>query len=292
MSRVGILAGTGALVPLAQATSERLALTVAALIAVAVLAVLGGLVVLLFRRQAQAEGYPGPEPDAGDDALWAAGTNGASAGGSVNGTAAARDGDDATEEHHAVAGERTGPDDTAEHAASPAMAGGDAADDTADHAASPVMADGSAADGTAEQAAPPAEEPVVRPPAPEEGWTAEIIWAAHATRFRVVARRSDDPEAEPVAIAQTEPLPWPPRDDASVQALTDASATLESVLLDSGWTGLPTGQAWYSKRFAWAAQDVAPEAPRPTGRFDRRRAQAPEPVPPAPVARDAGPLSQ
>jgi hypothetical protein len=76
-----------------------------------------------------------------------------------------------------------------------------------------------------------------------------------------------------------------------VQALTDASATLEAVLLDSGWTALPTGPAWYSKRFAWAAQ-AAPEAPRPTGRFDRRRAQAPEPVPPARVAGDAGPLPQ
>jgi hypothetical protein len=127
---------------------------------------------------------------------------------------------------------------------------------------------------------PAHDEPVVRPPVPREAWTAEITWAPDAARFRVVARRPEDPDTAPVALAQTEPLPWPPKDDASVQAMTDASIALESVLLDSGWTPLPAGDAWYAKRFAWEPQ-AADAQPRPgSGRFERREAGAPAPVPP------------
>jgi hypothetical protein len=95
-----------------------------------------------------------------------------------------------------------------------------------------------------------------------------------------MARRPEDAETAPLALAQTEPLPWPPKDDASVQAMTDASATLESVLLDSGWSALPAGDAWYAKRFAWEPQAAAGQVRPGSGRFERREAEAPEPVPP------------
>jgi hypothetical protein len=281
--RVAISAGTTLVpaagvdaVPLAQATSERLGLAVAALIALAVLAVLGGVLVALLRRRAQARSlgrHDGVEPGARtpEEALWSAG-GATGAGARAEAGAAAEPGRDDDEEEEA-------PREDAGAVAGTARPLPEAHPEPA-----AVVPDAPS---------PPAGEGLgVRPPLPQEAWSAEIVWAAHATRFRVVARRSDDVDAEPVAIAQTEPLPWPPRDDASVQALTDASATLEAVLLDSGWTALPTGQAWYSKRFAWAAQAAAPEAPRPTGRFDRRRTQAPEPARPAPVAGDAGPLPQ
>jgi hypothetical protein len=121
-------------------------------------------------------------------------------------------------------------------------------------------------------------EPMVLPPDPQESWTAEITWVAHKTRFRVVAHRAGEPDASPVALAQTEALPWPPKDDASVQALAEASGTLESVLLDSGWTALPGGATWYSKRFAWEPQPAAadPNGAGDPGRFERE-----------PVAQDA-----
>jgi len=252
-------------VHLAQVTSERLGLTVAALIALAVLAVLGGVLVMVLRRQAQDRALdrqaPGEAGTGGPQgALWAAGARGEVRPG---GDGAIRD-----ERGHPAADGGVEPD--------------------------PGAGPGRARTGASPRRAP-ADEPsrpldealVVRPPLPGEAWVAEIIWAAHATRFRVVARRSDDADAEPVAIAQTEALPWPPRDDASVQALTDASTTLEKVLLDSGWSGLPTGETWYSKRFAWAPQAAEPEpqVPRGTGRFERRRSRVPDPV--TPVAQDA-----
>jgi len=250
---------------LAQVTSERLGLTVAALIALAVLAVLGGVLVVVLRRQAQARAQERQaRDDAGparpDGALWAAG--------GANGAGRPPEGDD----------------DSAEDRTQVAPGSAPLADTGAEAEEAPVQEE-RPSPAAAEPSRPLDEALVVRPPLPREAWVAEIIWAAHATRFRVVARRSDDADAEPVAIAQTETLPWPPRDDASVQALTDASATLERVLLDSGWTGLPTGETWYSKRFAWAPQAAEPEpqVPRNTGRFDRRRRVAD----PAPVAQDA-----
>jgi hypothetical protein len=234
--------------PLAQATSERLALTVAALIAVAVLAILGGLVVLLFRRQAGSEVPAGTamEAEESGDAAWAAQHPNGSAryDDDEAGGAGDEDGRDAgaTAEVHAP------------HTADEAGAAGEAG----------------AAAGAGDHAAP---EPVILPPDPAEAWTAEVVWAAHATRFRVVARRADEEDGPPVALAQTEVLPWPPTDQASVQALTDASRTLESVLLDSGWDGLEGGAAWYAKRFAWEPEHAGGDPDdRPGGRFARRDA--------------------
>ncbi len=253
--------------PLAQGTSERLALTVAALIAVAVLAILGGLLVLVLRRQA--DGRParpaGGGTAADDRALWSA------AGGSDG---AVRAGDDPDADADAV--DPSG--DPAESTPAPVAGAGSAGDDTLeplrDEAHAAPNGAGPVADGPAD------DEPVVRPPVPREAWTAEITWAADAARFRVVVRRPEDPDAAPVALAQTEPLPWPPKDDASVQAMTDASVALESVLLESGWSPLPGGDAWYAKRFAWEPQAAGTQARPASGRFERRSAGAPAPVPP------------
>jgi hypothetical protein len=268
-SALGMLAWGAAaeVAPLAQATSERLALTVAALIAVAVLAILGGLLVLVLRRQAEghAATRAGGASVADDRALW-------SAAGAANGAVRADDDLDRSDDDDDGPRDRDEPattllaDADGAHDDTPQPTRDDA--DTAPNGAGPVGG------------GPAHDEPVVRPPVPREAWTAEITWAPDAARFRVVARRPEDPDTAPVALAQTEPLPWPPKDDASVQAMTDASIALESVLLDSGWTPLPAGDAWYAKRFAWEPQ-AADAQPRPgSGRFERREAGAPAPVPP------------
>ena len=256
--------------PLAQASSERLALTVAALIAVAVLAILGGLLVLVLRRQAdgQEATRAGGASVADDRALW-------SAAGSANGAVRAEDDLDRSDD---LDDDDDGSRDVDEPEAAPVAAADGAGDDTPqpirDEADTAPNGAGPMAGGSAH------DEPVVRPPVPREAWTAEITWAPDAARFRVVARRPEDPDTAPVALAQTEPLPWPPKDDASVQAMTDASIALESVLLDSGWSPLPGGDAWYAKRFAWEPQGAAAQARPGSGRFERRQAGAAAPVPP------------
>jgi len=222
--------GASVVVPVAQAASERLALTVAALIAVAVLAVLGGLLVIVFRREARAHADVGPAP----------------------------------------AGEPQSDRRSPRGPAGPA----------APVDAPPPAAAGVGGPNGAARAAEGAEEgaSVVRPPFPADAWTAEITWVAEVTRFRVLARRDDDLDADPVVLAQTEALPWPPTDQASVQALGDASAALEAALLESGWRPLPTGSAWYAMRFAWEPRTAGRDVPRGPGRFGRSGAPAPDPV--------------
>jgi hypothetical protein len=262
-SAVGTLAWGAAAeaAPLAQATSERLALTVAALIAVAVLAILGGLLVLVLRRQGDGqEAARTGSASVGDDrALWSA---------ARSGNGAVREEEDDVDDSR----------DVDELQAAPV----DGADGARDDVPQPIRGDADTAlNGAGAVAGGPVHDgPVVRPPVPREAWTAEITWAPDAARFRVVARRPEDPDAAPVALAQTEPLPWPPKDDASVQAMTDASLTLESVLLDSGWSPLPAGGAWYAKRFAWEPQAAGAQARAGSGRFERREAGDAAPVPP------------
>jgi hypothetical protein len=89
------------------------------------------------------------------------------------------------------------------------------------------------------------------PPNVHRSWTAEVSWdhAEGKGRFRVLASSKDD--ATTVVIAESEPLEWPPRGPASVQAMSRAADELESSLLAAGWKPLPPGEAWYAKRFAW-----------------------------------------
>jgi len=279
----GALPVGGALeaVPVAQVTSEGLALTVAALIALAVLAVLGG-VVMVVRRDAGTGAQPWDrrvEADTGEagEPLWAAGGPNGAAGG----------------QHDA----RTEPDDAMSAPGARGVTGARGGTGTGPADATDADTGLRRTDHDIDLHGPEPAEPapaaiVVRPPVPAEAWTAEIVWAADATRFRVVARRADDADVEPVAIAQTEPLSWPPRDDASVQAMTDASATLETVLLDSGWSSLPAGEAWYSKRFGWEPQDATRDPRSGSGRFDRRPAEVADLATPHAVAADAPPGRQ
>lgn len=103
------------------------------------------------------------------------------------------------------------------------------------------------------------------PPDRGRSWTAEIEWreADDAARFVVVAAPAGSGRA--VAIATSPPLAWPPSDSASVQALGDAAAALQSALVGAGWTPLAPGRAWYAKRFAWepvaVAEPVRPSSP-------------------------------
>ena len=115
---------------------------------------------------------------------------------------------------------------------------------------------------------PPAEAPAdaIRPPDPEQQWTAEIEWRqdGDVARFCAVARTYRVGGASAL-IASSQPLNWPPADATSVRRLRRAVADVEAALLASGWTPLSPGEAWYAKRFAWT-----PAAePARTGRFKR-----------------------
>jgi hypothetical protein len=99
---------------------------------------------------------------------------------------------------------------------------------------------------------------VVAPPRPDEAWTAEVAWDGAASRFAVRAAPWAGTTAA-VVVAHTEVLRWPPPDAAAVQALADATRSIEAVLLASGWKPLPAGDAWWALRFAWVPASVAPE---------------------------------
>jgi hypothetical protein len=125
-----------------------------------------------------------------------------------------------------------------------------------------------ATEPTDRPAAPPEDErPVsaVEPPDPGQPWTAEIEWqdAGAGPRFCLVARPAGG--GADALIATSEPLAWPPRDAADVRKMRNEVARMEAALLDSGWSPLAPGSAWYSKRFGWAAV-VEPVS---TGRFRR-----------------------
>jgi len=100
--------------------------------------------------------------------------------------------------------------------------------------------------------------PQVLPPRPDEAWTAEIFWDAVGRRFAVSASPWSGTSGRAV-VAHTPPLRWPPPDPAAVQALADATSSIEAVLLASGWKPLPPGEAaWWALRFAWVPAAVSP----------------------------------
>jgi len=99
------------------------------------------------------------------------------------------------------------------------------------------------------------------PPDRRRAWTAEIEWrhTRGTARFCVIARRPRGPGA--TTIAKSPRLEWPPTTPTAVEALGRAVRKLETALLTAGWTALPSGSAWYAKRFAW--EPVAEPAPGP-----------------------------
>lgn len=99
----------------------------------------------------------------------------------------------------------------------------------------------------------------VRPPDLRRAWTAEVQWSD--TRFAVVARADDGDEG--VALAASHPLQWPPSGPRAVRDMTRAVERLEASMLGAGWTPLPPGSAWYSKRFAWAVTAPREQHPPP-----------------------------
>jgi hypothetical protein len=106
--------------------------------------------------------------------------------------------------------------------------------------------------GDAPEAHPVGSGPAAASPSDRHrAWTAEIEWRHTKTesRFCVIARATQG--VGETAVAQSSPLEWPPTCARSVQAMTDAVATLEASLEAAGWKPLAPGRAWYAKRFAW-----------------------------------------
>ena len=133
-------------------------------------------------------------------------------------------------------------------------------------------------DGSSPSSGNSPDDPM-RPPDPRRAWTAEVQWSD--THFAVVARAGK--RGEDVSLASSRPLQWPPSGPEAVRDLSRAVERLEAAMLAAGWTPLPLGAAWYSKRFAWAAtaprdkqQSPAPwracpaQPAPPSGRFKRK----------------------
>jgi hypothetical protein len=96
--------------------------------------------------------------------------------------------------------------------------------------------------------APPA---LVTPPEVDAEWTAEVDWLDEGgrSRFRVVAVTPDGGKS--ATLAESRPLDWPPDGPRAVQAMTDAADALDVALCAGGWRPLPSGDAWYARRYAW-----------------------------------------
>jgi hypothetical protein len=104
--------------------------------------------------------------------------------------------------------------------------------------------------------------PPGRPPDPAGDWTAEVEWpgAGSEVRFRAIARSTHG--TQNAVVAESRPFRWPPGGTADVQAMTDAVADVQGLLLSAGWTEIEPGDGWYARRFAWTP---APGAAAATG---------------------------
>ena len=120
-------------------------------------------------------------------------------------------------------------------------------------------------DGPSPRSGNPPEDPM-RPPDPRRAWTAEVWWSD--TCFAVVARAGERGKA--VSLATSRPLQWPPSGPKAVRDMSRAVERLETAMLAAGWTPLPPGGTWYSKRFAWVATVPRTETAPPSGRFKRQ----------------------
>ena len=109
------------------------------------------------------------------------------------------------------------------------------------------------------------------PPDRERAWAAEIGWqlAGDGAQFRVEARPVDGGD-EPVVLAASSLLAWPPEGARSGEALSDAVKSLEAALLAVGWTALPRGDAWFARRFSWQPGAEPPAEPPVAGRTRHR----------------------
>lgn len=116
------------------------------------------------------------------------------------------------------------------------------------------------AEGPSRGDAEPATRAPIRPPDPERAWTVELEWRDEGDGPRFCALAQPDGGRARVAIFSSEPLEWPPADAEAVERLRRTVARMEAVLQASGWTPLPPGPSWYSKRFAWSpvTQRVSP----------------------------------
>jgi hypothetical protein len=149
----------------------------------------------------------------------------------------------------------------------------------------PAAAPGSepSAGGYAPRAVP-ARRPA--PPDPRRRWLAEVRWdeSAAESRFRVIARASEDGSED--VIAESQALEWPPATPAAFQRVADAAQALGESVARAGWTPVARGEAWYAARFIWVPDDARrTRGPQPA-LWDGRDPEAVAPTP-APTARPA-----
>lgn len=92
--------------------------------------------------------------------------------------------------------------------------------------------------------------PALLPPDPRLEWAAEIAWSSGpaSSRFQVISRHA---AGQPLILAESAPVQWPPSGPQSIRAMSQAAEALNAKLLEAGWRPLPAGSAWYAKRFAW-----------------------------------------
>jgi hypothetical protein len=109
---------------------------------------------------------------------------------------------------------------------------------------------------TAWLAATHGRPPAHAPPDPRRAWRAEIDWRQgdDGPRFGVLAVAEDTGEV--AAVAESSPVPWPPKSPEAVEALSAAVRDLEAVAVEAGWTPRGEGETWYAKRFAWTPRET------------------------------------
>lgn len=98
-----------------------------------------------------------------------------------------------------------------------------------------------------------APAPPPPPPAPSSApasWQAEIVWR-EATGRAMFAALGRERDGEPVTIARSAVVAWPPRSPGSLEGLGRVLESLETAMVDAGWTPVTPGEAWYAKRFEW-----------------------------------------
>jgi hypothetical protein len=122
-----------------------------------------------------------------------------------------------------------------------------------------------------------------------------VEWRATDGQPRFAVLATAEGRREATEIATSEPVRWPPAGPDDVAALNAVVAALEQALLGAGWSSLPSGDAWYAKRFAWAPPRAsAPEPPAPPAKR-LSAVEAPEPFRrrgPAAPARRSPPTRQ
>jgi hypothetical protein len=89
-------------------------------------------------------------------------------------------------------------------------------------------------------------------------WTCELTWST-TVRERAFCAQASAPGEDPVEVARSPKINWPPFLPPSPDAeLVAAARRVARALVAAGWTPTTKGPFWYAQRFAWARDGSPP----------------------------------